>query len=352
MADAKADESQGNVGASPGGDSRLGEESMSQVVEVIDLHKSFRPHVFGPTVQALRGVSFEVREGECFGYLGQNGAGKTTTMKVLTGLMTPSRGVAMLLGRRCGDEGARRALGYLPENPYFYEHLTPREALQFYGRLAGLSSRDVAARTPSLLERVRLSDAADRRIRGFSKGMRQRFGLAAALVHEPALVMLDEPLNGLDPGGRQLVKELILEERRKGRTVFLCSHVLADVQELCDRVVVLHGGVVAREGSMHDLLDSKPRSHELTVARAPSELVAKIRAAATSVREVEGVVTAVLPGPDAGPDFAARVAAAGGRVLALVPERETLESWFVRLTSAQPAGDVADVLEPAKEAVR
>src|SRR5258705_2702204 len=165
---------------------------MTSVVEVTDLHKTFRPEVFGKPVQALRGVSFHVREGECFGYLGQNGAGKTTTMKVLTGLMTPTKGTASMLGRPCGDEAARRALGYLPENPYFYEHLTPTEALQFYGRLSGLTAADIAARAPALLERVRLSDAAKRRIRGFSKGMRQRFGLAAALLHEPSLVMLDE----------------------------------------------------------------------------------------------------------------------------------------------------------------
>ncbi len=323
---------------------------MAFVVEVADLHKSFRPQVFGPVVQALRGVSFQVKQGECFGYLGQNGAGKTTTMKVLTGLMTPTKGAATLLGRPCGDEGARRELGYLPENPYFYEHLTPVEALRFYGRLSGLTSADVAARTPALLERVRLSDAAKRRIRGFSKGMRQRFGLAAALIHEPALVMLDEPLNGLDPSGRQLVKELILEERQKGRTVFLCSHVLADVQEVCDRVVVIHGGVVAREGTMHDLLDSKPQSYELTVEHVPAELVERIRAAAALCRETEGVVTAKLAGPDAGPELATAVAAGGGRVVALVPERETLESWFVRLTSFNPTGDTADSKAAARKA--
>jgi ABC-2 type transport system ATP-binding protein len=325
---------------------------MSHVVEVVDLHKSFRPQVFGRIVQALKGVSFQVREGECFGYLGQNGAGKTTTMKVLTGLMTPTSGSATLLGRPCGDEAARRELGYLPENPYFYEHLTPVEALQFYGRLSGLSSRVVAERTPTLLDRVRLSDAADRPIRGFSKGMRQRFGLAAALVHEPALVMLDEPLNGLDPGGRQLVKDLILEERQKGRTVFLCSHVLADVQELCDRVVVIHGGVVAREGTMHDLLDSKPHSYELTAEHVPADVADAIRSAATLYRDAAGIVTAKLAGPDAGPELATRVASAGGRVVALVPERETLESWFVRLTSASPAGDVADSKSAAKAVAR
>jgi ABC-2 type transport system ATP-binding protein len=325
---------------------------MSYVVEVEDLHKTFRPQVFGRPVTALRGVSFRVREGECFGYLGQNGAGKTTTMKVLTGLMTPTRGSATLLGKPCGDENARRELGYLPENPYFYEHLTPVEALRFYGRLSGLSAAEVDARTGPLLARVRLSDAANRRIRGFSKGMRQRLGLAAALIHEPALVMLDEPLNGLDPSGRQLVKELILEERQRGRTVFLCSHVLADVEEICDRVVVLHGGVVAREGTMHDLLDSRARSFELTAERVPPELADKIRAASTLFREAGEVLTAVLPGPSLGPDFAAAVHEAGGRVVGLVPERETLESWFVRLTSVNPTGDTADSSAAAAQEAR
>ena len=327
---------------------------MAYVVEVTDLKKTFRPQVFGKPVQALRGVTFNVREGECFGYLGQNGAGKTTTMKVLTGLMTPTEGSATLFGRPCGDEAARRGLGYLPENPYFYEHLTPVEALQFYGRLSGLTAADVRARTPALLDRVRLSDAANRRIRGFSKGMRQRLGLAAALVHEPALVMLDEPLNGLDPSGRQLVKDLILEERQKGRTVFLCSHVLGDVQELCDRVVVLHGGVVAREGTMHDLLDSRAHSYELTADRVPAELAARIRAASALYREAAGTITARIAGATAGPELASAVFAAGGRVLALVPERETLESWFVRLTSVNPTGDTAGSASRAapEEAVR
>jgi ABC-2 type transport system ATP-binding protein len=325
---------------------------MAHVVEVRDLHKTYRPHVFGPPVHALRGISFAVREGECFGYLGQNGAGKTTTMKVLTGLMTPSSGTATLLGRPCGDEAARRELGYLPENPYFYEHLTPVEALQFYGRLSGLTAGEVAERTPALLARVRLESAAHRRIRGFSKGMRQRLGLAAALVHRPALLMLDEPLNGLDPSGRQLVKDILLEERQAGRTVFLCSHVLADVQELCDRIVVLHGGVVAREGTMHELLDSRPQSYELTAERVPPELAARIRAAATVLREVDEELVARLPGPDAGPEFAAEVHAAGGRVVGLVPERESLESWFVRLTSTDPTGDTADARATAPQEAR
>ncbi len=309
---------------------------METVVQVQDLHKTFRPQAFGRPVHALRGVTFEVRRGECFGYLGQNGAGKTTTLKVLTGLMAPTRGTATLLGRPCGEPGVRRDLGYLPENPYFYEHLTPVEALEFYGRLSGLSAADVRARSSALLERVRLTDAKDRRIRGFSKGMRQRFGLAAALVAQPALLLLDEPLSGLDPAGRQLVKELIQEEIAKGATVFLCSHVLADVEELCDRVVVLHGGVVVREGAVHELVDAEPRSYELTADGLSDALRARVTEAATRTHVSGTTLTVRIDGPTRGPELAAEVHRGGGRVLALVPERETLETWFVRLIASTP----------------
>lgn len=315
----------------------MGTASSPPVVEVENLHKTFRPEVFGKPVTALRGVTFTVREGECFGYLGQNGAGKTTTLKVLTGLMTPSKGRASLLGRPVGDAGARRDLGYLPENPYFYEHLTPVEALQFYGRLSGVSAADVTARTPVLLERVQLADVGDRRIRGFSKGMRQRLGLAAALVAEPPLLLLDEPLSGLDPLGRHLVKEIVLEERKLGRTVFMCSHVLSDVEALCDHVVVIHGGVVVKDGAIQDLLDSAPKSFELCADRVPEDVRRRIAAAATTYRESGDYVTARFPGPATGPEMASAVHAAGGRVQSLIPERESLETWFVRVTGRETA---------------
>jgi ABC-2 type transport system ATP-binding protein len=310
---------------------------MTAAVEVRDLEKTFRPEVFGKPVTALRGVSFDVPEGQCFGYLGQNGAGKTTTLKILTGLMTPTRGEARLLGEPAGDAASRRSLGYLPENPYFYEHLTPVEALAFYGRLSGVSAADVKARTPELLRRVAIDDVATRRIRGFSKGMRQRLGLAAALIAEPPLLLLDEPLSGLDPQGRHLVKEIVLSERRAGRTVFLCSHVLADVEELCDRVVVIHGGQVVRDGSIADLLDSAPKSFELVADGVPDALRDRIAAAASLCRVAANRITAQLPGDQLGPELASAVHAAGGRVLSLVPERESLETWFVRLTGDKTA---------------
>jgi len=309
---------------------------MRTVLEARDLVKSFRPAPFHPRVKALKGVSFSVQEGECFGLLGQNGAGKTTAIKIVTGLLAPDAGSSSLLGQPSGESGARRELGFLPENPYFHEHLTPREGLELYGRLVGLSRDEIARRTKPLLARVGLSDAADRRLRGFSKGMRQRFGLAAALLHEPPLLLLDEPLSGLDPAGRLLVKELILEQRRAGRTVLLCSHVLADVQELCDRVVVLHQGEIVRAGTIHELLESAPRSFELCAQRVPDELRGRIESMATLCRSAGDVVTARLPGSELGPAFAAEVHSHGGRLLSLVPERESLEQWFVRLTSGAP----------------
>jgi ABC-2 type transport system ATP-binding protein len=325
---------------------------MEHVLEVRDLVKGFRPSPFKPKVPALRGVSFAVAEGECFGLLGQNGAGKTTTIKIAAGLLDADDGEANLLGRRSGDASARRALGYLPENPYFHEHLTPREGLETYGRLSGLSKADVAARAPALLERVGLADAARRRLRGFSKGMRQRFGLAAALLHDPELIVLDEPLSGLDPGGRMLVKELILEQRRAGKTVVLCSHVLADVQELCDRVVVLHRGEVVRLGSIAELLSSAPRSFELCAEQVPAALAARIEGAATLVRAAGATITAKLPGEELGPALAAEVHAAGGRVLSLVPERESLEEWFVRLVGSGEGGAPVEPLpQPAAQEV-
>jgi len=308
---------------------------MECVLEVAGLRKSFRPGLLKPRIEAVRGVSFAVAPGECFGLLGQNGAGKTTTIKVATGLLRPDAGRATLLGRPCGDATARRALGFLPENPYFHEHLTPREGLQVYGRLNGLDAATIAARSPALLGRVGLADAADRRLKGFSKGMRQRFGLAASLLHEPELLILDEPLTGLDPGGRMLVKELIVEQRQLGRTVVLCSHVLADVEELCDRVVVLHRGQVVREGTITELLSSAPRSYELCAQDLPAALAARIAAQAVRCHRAGETLTARFAGDRLGPELAAEVHREGGRLLSLTPERESLEEWFVRLVRSE-----------------
>jgi ABC-2 type transport system ATP-binding protein len=201
------------------------------VLEVRGLVKGFRPSPFKPKNPALRGVSFAVTEGECFGLLGQNGAGKTTTIKIATGLLRADGGAAFLLGRESGDCSARRALGYLPENPYFHEHLTPHEGLSIYGRLCGMSAAQVKELAPAMLERVGLTDAATRRLRGFSKGMRQRFGLAAALLHDPELLILDEPYTALDSDGAALL-DRELRALRDGRALLLSTHDPARVEPL------------------------------------------------------------------------------------------------------------------------
>jgi len=224
------------------------------VLEIRDLHKTFRVGFFRKRVDAVRGVSFAVREGEIFGLLGPNGAGKTTTLKVMMGLIAPTAGEIRIFGRASSDPRARRDVGFLPENPYFHEYLTPRELLEFYGRLVGLSGERIRVRRDALIEKVGLADAAGRPLRKFSKGMLQRIGLAQALVGEPRLLVLDEPMSGLDPIGRKFVADLIGDLNRAGTTVLFSSHILSDVERLCHRVVILNRGAKVAEGSLAELV--------------------------------------------------------------------------------------------------
>ncbi len=318
---------------------------MTRLLEVEDLKKSFRPSLFAKRVPALRGVSFAVEQGRCFGLLGRNGAGKTTTLKILTGLIRADSGLARLLEKPAGTAAARRCLGYLPENPYFHEHLTPNEGLDLLGRLSGLDRDDLERRGPPLLERVGLLEDADRPLRGFSKGMRQRFGLAAALLSDPRLLLLDEPMSGLDPAGRHLVKEILLEEHARGKTILLSSHVLADVEELCDQVAVLNEGVVVCQGPIAELVHSAPRSFELCVERITEPMRARILQTASKILQIGERLTVRIHGADDGPRLAAEVQSQGGRLLALIPERETLEQWFVKLTAQKVKGENLPPLE-------
>jgi len=224
------------------------------ILEVSDLFKTFRVGFFRRRVDAVRGVSFEVREGEIFGLLGPNGAGKTTTLKVMMGLISPTGGAVRIMGRPCSEPSARADVGFLPENPYFHEYLTPRELLDFYGRLGGLAAPKLQRRRDALIEQVGLAEAANRPLKKFSKGMLQRIGLAQALIGEPKLLVLDEPMSGLDPIGRKFVADLIADLNRRGTTILFSSHILSDVERLCHRVVILNRGVVVAEGRLADLV--------------------------------------------------------------------------------------------------
>src|SRR5918911_1133636 len=222
-------------------------------------------------VRALDGLTLSVARGEIFGFLGANGAGKTTTLKLLMRLMYPTGGAARILGRDIGDTSMHAEIGYLPEHPYFYDYLTARELLEYCAELFGYARQERRARAADLLARVRLEEKSwDKQLRKFSKGMLQRVGLAQALVNDPSVVFLDEPMSGLDPVGRREVRDLIASLRSTGTTVFLCSHILSDIEVLCDRVAILKRGRLVEQGRLEDLRARAGESSrvEITVAGA------------------------------------------------------------------------------------
>lgn len=236
---------------------------MTYLVSVLSVAKAFRTGFWMRPVQAVLDVSFNVGKGEIFGVVGPNGAGKTTTIKMLTGLVQPDSGSIVIDGANVSELAVRRMIGYLPENPYFYEHLRIHELLHFYGQMHGIDRLTLKRRVPELIEKVGLGQATDRRIGKFSKGMRQRAGLAQALINDPQLVILDEPQTGLDPFGRKDVRDLILELRSEGKTVIFSSHILPDVEAVCDRVVLMHKGSVLEVGTLEDLTGNRVKSYEI-----------------------------------------------------------------------------------------
>jgi len=226
----------------------------SSAIRINQVSKVFREGLKAKRVQALKDLSLEIRHGEVFGFLGPNGAGKSTTIKLLINLITPDSGEITILGSDVHETSTRLHVGFLPENPYFYDHLTAEELLWFGGTVAGLDSQLIKARSEELLGRVALDAAARRPLRTYSKGMVQRAGLALALIHDPKVVILDEPMSGLDPIGRKMVVDLILDLKAKGKTVFFSSHILTDVERLCDRVGIIVGGQLRRADPLDDIL--------------------------------------------------------------------------------------------------
>lgn len=225
-----------------------------EVVRVTNLVKDFRVGFGMRRRRVLDDVSFSALEGEIFGFVGPNGAGKTTTLKVLMGLVRPTSGSASILGRNVAESEFRDQIGFLPENPYFHVFLTAREVLDFYARLSGVPTRERAARIEHILETVHLTHAADMRLKTFSKGMLQRVGVAQALIHDPSVVFLDEPMSGLDPIGRREIREVILALRAAGKTVFMNTHILSDVEMICDRVAIIVKGAIRRQGPLRELV--------------------------------------------------------------------------------------------------
>jgi ABC-2 type transport system ATP-binding protein len=284
-------------------------------------------------------VSLEVRAGEVVGLLGPNGAGKTTTLKILLGMLRPSRGSARLFGLPVTDPAARRAVGFLTEQPYFYDYLTASEFLDLCGVLCGLPAELRRRRGAELLERVGLAGAAGQRLRKYSKGMLQRLGLAQALLHEPRLVILDEPMSGLDPIGRGLVRDVILDLKRQGVTILFSSHILPDVEMLCDRVYVLAGGAVITRGSMADLAAEADPGFEIVAGGVSPALAARLRAAGSGVRPAGSRTLIEVADRPAMNRVVAELLGAGAELIGVSPERSPLEAHFLAAVagSAGPA---------------
>jgi ABC-2 type transport system ATP-binding protein len=244
-------------------------------VAITELTKVFSAPWRRPAIVAVQKLNLRVETGEVYGLLGPNGSGKSTTLKIILGLISPTRGQAEIFGRNSQLVESREAVGFLPENPYFYQYLTGAETLRFFGKLCGLSRASLRKRVDELLELVGLASARDRRLRGYSKGMLQRIGLAQALINEPKLVVLDEPTAGVDPAGSRVIRDLIVELKRRGVTVLLSSHLLAQVQEVCDRVGILAGGVLVREGKLEELIAIENQT-ELVLENASGQLLNEI----------------------------------------------------------------------------
>jgi ABC-2 type transport system ATP-binding protein len=299
------------------------------VIRAENLEKTYRTGFWMRPVQAVRGVSLEVAEGEIFGFIGPNGSGKTTSIKMLTGLIQPTAGRAWIHDRPVSDPDSRERLGFLPEGTFFHEYLTAREFLHFHGALLGVPRDLREERIPHLLERVGLSHAADQQIRRYSKGMRQRAGLAQTLIGDPDLVILDEPMSGLDPIGRKEVRDLILSLRDEGKSVFFTSHILQDAEVICDQVAILLHGRVVQQGYLDDLLGQEISGVEI-VAEGLSE---------AAFEELRGMAQrAVVQGPrflfeieeEALADkMVERLRESGGRLRSLVPRRRSLEDLLV-----------------------
>jgi ABC-2 type transport system ATP-binding protein len=301
----------------------------------VDLRKSYRLGHLRPRLRpVLQSVSLSVPRGEVFGFLGANGAGKTTTLKILLGLMFPDGGSARILGAPLADRSWRGRVGYLPEHPYFYDYLTASEYLEYAGALFGLDPAERRRRSGELLQRLGLTGADKVPLRRYSKGMLQRLGIAQALINDPELVFLDEPMSGLDPIGRRLVRDVILDLKAKGKTVFFSTHILPDAEVLCDRVGLLEGGKLVNQGPLSQILKMDVSHVEVLVSGlasadvVPSAGVRQVRALGERWR-LEVTEEAVIPVLQA-------VAAAGGRILSVQPIRQSLEDYFFKEVAATP----------------
>jgi len=314
---------------------------MTSVIEVTGLRKHYG------RITALDGIDFSVEPGELFGLLGPNGAGKTTTVKILLGLTRATTGNASIGGLPVSDPESRRRVGYLPEGHKIPGYLTARQALSIFGRMSGMTKSAINARTPYLLDRVRLTQWIDVRVKKFSKGMTQRLGLACALIHNPSVLLLDEPTDGVDPVGRREIRDLLREEAKNGVAVLLNSHLLSEIELTCDRVAVLRNGKVAAFGSVEELTRRKGTSYKMVATPIDDALVAEFRDRGAEVQRVNGHVVLSVNDLQHLNALVDTLRARGGVLSELSPLRSSLEDVFVDLVTPHE-GDAPSGVEGAQ----
>ena len=315
---------------------------MAAVIEIANLTKDYEVgFIRKRKIRALDSLSLSVEEGETFGFLGANGAGKTTTLKLLMRLIYPTGGQAKILGKDINDISMHQRIGYLPENPYFYDYLSARELVRYFASLFGLTGKERDAKTAEVLRRVYLDEKKwDTQLRKFSKGMLQRVGLAQALINDPEIVFLDEPMSGLDPIGRRQVRDLITDLKNRGTTVFMCSHILSDIEVLCDRVAIMNRGRLAATGRLDELRSkqSDEQGFEVTVTGTNTETLAEglNRIAGASVTTTPSGVRVLVSAESNVDEVMIHMRKLGGHLVSVQPIRQSLEELFFSQSDSQP----------------
>jgi len=304
---------------------------LAAAIETKQLTKSYKARQAG-TINVVDHLDLHVEEGEIFGFLGPNGAGKTTTIKMLLGIIYPTSGEGLVLGKEIGDMEVHRLISYLPERPYYYEHMTGLELLKFYGSLFGITDKDKFVK---LLEKVNLHRDMTKTISQYSKGMQQRVGLAQSLLNDPKLLFLDEPTGGLDPIAHREIRDLILGFREEGRTVFISSHELSEVELICDRVAIINKGVIAAQGKLTELL--KGGRIEITAEGVDDKLITDMRITDANLRSVPGGFLLDMPEENDPNSVIDAIRGVKGRVISVVPRRKRLEDLFVETVSVPGA---------------
>jgi len=312
---------------------------MGHVIEITGLKKTYRSGVRRKSVNALNGLDLTITENEIFGFLGPNGAGKTTTLKILVGLLFPTSGTARVLGKPLADLSVKAQVGFLPENPYFYEYLTCKELLDFYCRLFKIHKTERLRRVKELLARVGLEKAADLQVRKLSHGMRQRLGIAQSLINEPAVLFLDEPMSGLDPVGRRKIREMIHDLKSQGKTVFFSSHILQDAELLCDQVGILREGRLVNKGRLREMLAPKRASYEAIITDVPDDAHDSLFRLSSKFKRRDNSLHLLIEGKENLAKMQRIVIEAKGVIDSLTKTRGTLEDHFIEFIETEQGGN-------------